>query len=123
MAQDVFRSVAAHLGQFRRLRPGDTFRGWLWTITKNKLRDHFRREKVRPETIGGSEAQRLFAEKPDSDFGDEPPDDSASVTEERPVRHRVWGTSAPSSRTGPGRRTGARRWTATTPATSRPTWP
>jgi RNA polymerase sigma-70 factor, ECF subfamily len=89
VTQDVFRAVAAHLGQFRRLRAGDTFRGWLWTITKNKLRDHFRREKVRPETIGGSEAQRFFAERPDPELDGDPPNDSASVTEERSVCHRA----------------------------------
>jgi RNA polymerase sigma-70 factor (ECF subfamily) len=89
VAQDVFRSVAVHVGQFRREHAGDTFRGWLWTITKNKLRDHFRREKGRPEIIGGSEAQRFFAERPDPDMRDEPPDDSASVTEERRVFHRA----------------------------------
>src|SRR4051812_19850568 len=43
LTQEVFRSVAGHVGSFRRDRPGDTFRGWLWTITRNKLRDFFRR--------------------------------------------------------------------------------
>src|SRR4051812_5473020 len=31
--QEVFRSVAQHLSAFRRERPGDSFRGWLWRIT------------------------------------------------------------------------------------------
>src|SRR5262249_14847420 len=30
--QEVFRSVSEHLNEFRRDRPGDTFRGWLRTI-------------------------------------------------------------------------------------------
>ena len=37
--QEVFQSVAAHLSAFRRDRSGDTFRGWLRTITRNKVND------------------------------------------------------------------------------------
>ena len=41
--QQVFQSVASHIGGFHKDRPGDTFRHWLRTITRNKVRDHFRR--------------------------------------------------------------------------------
>src|SRR5437016_9503517 len=41
--QETFRSVAKNIHDFRRDRAGDTFRGWLRTITQNKIRDHFRR--------------------------------------------------------------------------------
>src|SRR4051794_38956050 len=33
--QEVFRAVARTIGAFRRDRAGDTFRGWLRTITRN----------------------------------------------------------------------------------------
>src|SRR5262245_36645258 len=46
--QEVFRSLAEHIADFRRDRPGDSFRGWLRTITRNKLLDHFRRIKKHP---------------------------------------------------------------------------
>ncbi|HUY31871.1 MAG TPA: sigma-70 family RNA polymerase sigma factor [Pirellulales bacterium] len=39
IVQEVFRNVATHIGSFRRDREGDSFRGWLWTITRNKIRD------------------------------------------------------------------------------------
>lgn len=64
--QEVFRTVAAHLSKFRRERPGDTFRGWLWTITRNKLHDHRRRQHPRPAAVGGTEMLRHMAELPDS---------------------------------------------------------
>ena len=38
VVQEVFRAVVAHLGQYRRDRPGDTFRGWLWTISPRAQR-------------------------------------------------------------------------------------
>src|SRR5262245_9179854 len=41
--QEVFQAVALHIGSFRKEKPGDTFRGWLRTITRNKVYDHFRR--------------------------------------------------------------------------------
>lgn len=64
--QDVFRSLAGNLANFRRQKTGDTFRGWLWTITRNKIRDHFRTLRNRPDAPGGSEAQQRLQELPDS---------------------------------------------------------
>src|SRR6516164_4464511 len=64
--QEVFQAVAVHFHAFRRDRPGDTFRGWLRTITKNKVRDHFRKLGREPGGAGGTEAQLLFARLPDA---------------------------------------------------------
>lgn len=44
VVQEALQAVARNLGEFRRDRPGDTFRGWLRRITDNKIRDHFRRQ-------------------------------------------------------------------------------
>jgi RNA polymerase sigma-70 factor (ECF subfamily) len=65
MVQEVFRSVFEHVGEFRKSRPEDTFHGWLWTISKNKLRDHFRRRERHAEGIGGTDAQRQWEQIPD----------------------------------------------------------
>ncbi|MCE9565201.1 MAG: sigma-70 family RNA polymerase sigma factor [Planctomycetes bacterium] len=62
--QEVFQSVATHLDGFRRERPSDTFRGWLRTITRNKVNDHFRRREKEPAGVGGSEARDLLAQVP-----------------------------------------------------------
>ncbi|MEK6261893.1 MAG: sigma-70 family RNA polymerase sigma factor [Planctomycetota bacterium] len=56
LLQDVFLSVASNLDRFRKERPVDTFRGWLYTITRNKVRDHLRRRAAEPAAAGGSEA-------------------------------------------------------------------
>ncbi len=56
IAQDVFRAVAGGLADFRRDRPGDTFRGWLRTVTTNTLRDHARRAARQARASGGTEA-------------------------------------------------------------------
>src|SRR5271165_3129364 len=53
--QEVFLAVATHIGRFHKTQPGDTFRGWLRTITSNKVLDLFRRRKRDPGGIGGSE--------------------------------------------------------------------
>ena len=54
--QEVFQAVASHIATFHRDKPGDTFRGWLRTITGNKVRDHFRRLGRDPQGAGGTDA-------------------------------------------------------------------
>ncbi|MES2788224.1 MAG: sigma-70 family RNA polymerase sigma factor [Planctomycetota bacterium] len=58
--QEVFQAVAAKITTFRKERPGDTFRGWLRTITQNKVLDHFRRQGREPQAAGGTEANIRF---------------------------------------------------------------
>jgi len=54
--QEVFRAVALNVGDFRHDDPSHSFRGWLWTVTRNKIRDHYRDvccEAVRAYPIPG----------------------------------------------------------------------
>src|SRR6188472_595567 len=60
--QQVFQAVAAHIQGFRKDRPGDTFRHWLRAITRNKVRDHFRRNARQAQATGGTDAQVYFAQ-------------------------------------------------------------
>ena len=76
VVQEVFAAVATHVGEFRRDRPGNSFGAWLRTITRNKIRDHYRRRHGKPEARGGTDAQQQMAE-----IGEppEPPDPSAAT--------------------------------------------
>ena len=56
VVQEVFVAVHRKVGDFRRDRPGDTFRGWIRRITVNKIRDTARRRRNLPVAIGGSAA-------------------------------------------------------------------
>lgn len=69
VSQEVFRAVARSVVKFRRERASDTFRGWLWTITRNKVRDHFRARTDHEEARGGTEILRQLNAIPD----EEPP--------------------------------------------------
>ena len=64
VGQDVFRTVAAKIGQFRRERPTDTFRGWLWTIVRSKIADYYRRQNKQPPSPGGSSAHERLERLP-----------------------------------------------------------
>jgi RNA polymerase sigma-70 factor (ECF subfamily) len=64
VVQEVFRAVLERVSSFRRERADDTFRGWLWTITRNKLADHFRKRLSQPEARGGTKGQARLAEVP-----------------------------------------------------------
>jgi RNA polymerase sigma-70 factor (ECF subfamily) len=65
LLQDVFSAVACHLDRFRKEQPSDTFRGWMATIARNKVRDHFRRRAGEPAATGGTEAALNMQQIPD----------------------------------------------------------
>jgi RNA polymerase sigma-70 factor (ECF subfamily) len=62
LVQEVFRAAFRGIDGFRHDRPTDTFRGWLWTITSNKVRDHFNRRAAQPVAFGGTDAKQRFLE-------------------------------------------------------------
>ena len=66
IVQDVFRRVATGLKNFRHGGSQDTFRGWLWTITRNSIRARFNKMSSDPAAAeGGTQAMQKMADAPD----------------------------------------------------------
>ena len=55
VVQEVFLAVAEALPRFQATQPNG-FRAWLWTITANKIRDRFRRQRGHAVAAGGTDA-------------------------------------------------------------------
>jgi RNA polymerase sigma-70 factor (ECF subfamily) len=62
LVQEVFAAVARNLPRFRKEEAQDTFRGWLATIARNKVRDYYRRRSAEPIAVGGTEALTRMAQ-------------------------------------------------------------
>ena len=62
--QEVFQAIYARIESFQRRTATDSFRGWLATITQNKVRDHFRRQSKEPRGVGGSSVQARLQASP-----------------------------------------------------------
>jgi len=85
VAQEVFSAVARNIENFRHDHPDASFRGWLWTITRNQVRLHYRRSKDRPEARGGSTANFLLDQHPEEDE----PSEADALRDESGLVHRA----------------------------------
>jgi len=56
VVQEVFASVSRGIGNFHRSQVDQSFRNWLATITRNRVRDYRRRAAKQPQAAGGTEA-------------------------------------------------------------------
>lgn len=69
MMQDVMRSVSTSIGRLDYDRNQGTFRGWLFTITRNKVFNFLSARRVRPRSSGDSSTNRLLESHPDPNEG------------------------------------------------------
>ena len=64
VSQEVFTTVATKLRLFRRESPNDSFRAWIRRVTRNKIVDHIRAEKLRIKAIDGQGVDNEIPEPP-----------------------------------------------------------
>jgi RNA polymerase sigma-70 factor (ECF subfamily) len=81
VAQEVFTTAAGALERFRRDRVGDTFRGWLRSITRTQILLLFRRGHGRVHAEGGSDAWQNLQEVADPLPGPGEEEDSIEVNQ------------------------------------------
>jgi len=69
LMQDVMRSVSAAIGRLDYDRQQGTFRGWLFTITRNKIFNFLSARRIRPQGSGDSATNQLLNAHPDEEDG------------------------------------------------------
>lgn len=77
IVQDVFRTVCCKIDDFQRDGQASRFRGWLWVITRNRVRLFFRKLGTQPH--GGSSAVDALAQIPDLWQREDEPSTGAEV--------------------------------------------
>lgn len=78
--QDVFIAVSKSISAFSKTRTTDSFRGWLWTVTRNKVRDFCRKQSRQIDAVGGTNAWIQLGA-----LAEQMSDDSLSVTSPQEV--------------------------------------
>jgi RNA polymerase sigma-70 factor (ECF subfamily) len=69
LMQDVMRSVSSAIGRLDYDRKQGTFRGWLFTITRNKVFNFLSARRIRPQGSGDTTTNRLLDAQPDGSDG------------------------------------------------------
>jgi RNA polymerase sigma-70 factor, ECF subfamily len=64
VVQEVFVTIAKNVSQFRRELEQGSFRSWLATITRTRIVDHFRKNRVQYAPTGGTDAMQLLEQLP-----------------------------------------------------------
>ncbi len=89
-------TVNARVAEFSKGEQRGSFRGWLHRITDHKVGDYRRKQEKAPRAPGGSEAQHLLQQVPDSSVGSGIADDGSEVIKrslpqsKRDPRWSVW---------------------------------
>jgi len=90
VVQEVFRAVAMYIGDLDADRPAEGFRGWLWTIARSKLMDHFR-VRAGAAATGEEALEQTVAHEPEL----REPDDLKTPSPDVAMVHRVLQTIRP----------------------------
>lgn len=82
VAQDVFSSVVNSIAGFRDTGRSGSFRAWLAGIARHRISDHVRRQRGQPQAAGGTNAQAVLEEIPETTeplLAEPPPDEEGTV--------------------------------------------
>lgn len=71
LMQDVLRSVSSAIGRLDYDRKQGTFRGWLFTITRNKVFNFLSARRIRPQGSGDTTTNKLLQAHPEAVDGTE----------------------------------------------------
>lgn len=72
LMQDVLRfPVSSAIGRLEYDRSQGSFRGWLFTITRNKVFNFLSARKIRPQASGDTSTNRLLNAHPDGNDSDQ----------------------------------------------------
>jgi RNA polymerase sigma factor (sigma-70 family) len=71
LMQDVLRSVSTAIGRLEYDRNQGTFRGWLFTITRNKVFNFLSARRLRPQGSGDTTTHRMLESEPAASEGDD----------------------------------------------------
>ncbi len=66
LMQDVMRSVSSAIGRLDYDRKQGTFRGWLFTITRNKVFNFLSARRIRPQGSGDTTTNKLLETHPEA---------------------------------------------------------
>ncbi len=69
LMQDVMRAVSAAIGRLDYDPNQGTFRGWLFTITRNKVFNFLSARRIRPQGSGDTTTNRMLDTQPDENDG------------------------------------------------------
>jgi RNA polymerase sigma factor (sigma-70 family) len=83
VTQEVFRSIAGAAKRLEYDPARGTFRGWLYTVARNKINDAVARRRSQPQGSGDTGTQQLLHDVPDGD-----------VTWDRDFEHRLFVVAA-----------------------------
>jgi RNA polymerase sigma-70 factor (ECF subfamily) len=78
VSQNVFLSVFRGVKQFRREGPRDSFRGWLWRITRNEVLMLLRRRAKEVQAAGGTDAHQAMHAVPEFLGSEDVPSDTVT---------------------------------------------
>lgn len=66
VSQQAFHAVSRSISTFSHGKGKGSFRGWLWTITRNLIRNHLTRTLRGPRPQGGTSVQLRLMQEPES---------------------------------------------------------